>query len=67
LEEFRQQQWRDEATGRVNCINIEYWVNNAQAFLDNPDDDSEGEDDPVVQVQPSASNIDHNRTPSAYP
>jgi len=60
LEEFNQQKWRDEATGRVHCINIEYWVNHA-SLLDVPDDaddDSEDEEEIAPQVQSLSSKLD---------
>jgi hypothetical protein len=56
-EEFNQQKWRDEATGRVHCINIEYFVNHA-SMLDIPDDDSEDEEELAPQVQPLALRLD---------
>jgi hypothetical protein len=64
LEEFNQQKWRDEATGRVHCINIEYWVNNA-SMLDIPDGDSEDEEEITPQVQPLASKLDNKFPPNA--
>jgi hypothetical protein len=65
LEEFTQQKWRDEATGRVHCINIEYFVNHIDEMLASPDDDTEDEDEPVLQIQPLPSKLDSMRNSNA--
>jgi hypothetical protein len=65
-EEFNQQKWRDEATGRVHCINIEYFVNHASMLdIPGPDDDSEVEEELAPQVQPLASKLDDKFPPNA--
>jgi hypothetical protein len=55
LQDVQTPKWRDEATGRVYCIDLEYWVNQDDLLDFDTSDDSEDEEYDSIPAQPRKS------------
>jgi mitogen-activated protein kinase kinase kinase 9 len=48
-EDFQNQKWRDETTGRINCINFEYWIKEGNLLQDTDSESEEEEEQERVE------------------